>query len=270
MKYPLPVSLVLAASATAGANPHPNPFSYPYVTLPENEAEVEQHTDLTPVLVERENSDGTRERVYSLRSVLQTELEIGLTDRLELGFYVQFKQAASASTPSVRFSGVSQRLHYRFAEKGELPVDIGIYGEVSEFTDEIELEQKLLLERSFGDINVVANLWFEQEWYFQVHQTKYLLNPTLAMNYEISPKLTVGAEYWARGRFDAPDANDTTGTNDAPSSTRHYLGPTLLFESGKLFFALGAYARLDAIANKAVVGDPYGKLWLRTIVGVDL
>jgi len=270
MKYLLALSFILAASAPVLANPHPNPFSYPYVTLPENEAEVEQYLDFIPVRVTRENPDGTLEGVYGVRSILQTELEIGLTDRLELGFYFQFRQGASGTTPFMQFNGIKQRLHYRFAEKGELPVDIGIYGEIAEYQNEFELEEKILLERNFGDITAVANLWIEQEWYFQVDQTKYIYNPTLAVNYELSPKFIIGAEYWARGRFDTPDPNDSTGSNDAPTGTRHYLGPTFLFQTGKLFFALGAYARLDAIADKAVVNDPYGKLWFRSIVGVDL
>jgi hypothetical protein len=268
MKYLLVLSLIAVAPASALANPHPNPYSYPYSTLPEGQAEVEQYTDLVPVRVEKENADGTLDGVFSLRSVLQTELEVGLTDRLEFGFYFQFQQGATSGTPFLRFAGIKQRLHYRFAEKGELPVDIGVYGEIAEFSDELELEEKILLERSFGDINVVANLWIEQEWYFQTKQTKYIYNPTLAMNYELSPKLIIGAEYWARGRFDSPNVNDMS--IDAPTSGRHYLGPTLLYQTGKVFLALGVYARLDAIADKAVVNDPYGKIWIRSIVGVDL
>ena len=34
--------------------------------------------------------------------------------------------------------------------------------------------------------------------------------------------------------------------------------------------SLGVYARLDGIGKAAVVDDPYGKLWVRTIVGVEL
>lgn len=266
MKALIVLSLLLATSPTARANPHPNPFSVPYVTLPQDNLEIEQHTDLVPVRVERENANGTLERTFSLRSVLQTELEIGLTDHLELGFYFRFQQSASSMTPSMRFSGLKQRLHYRFAERGELPVDIGVYGELGEYHDELELDEKLLIERSFGDINVVANLWVEQHWYFQLEQTTFIYNPTLAMNYEISPKLIVGAEYWTRGRLDGNSAT----TMDTPTEGHHYLGPTMLFQTGKLFIALGVYARLDAIADKAVVNDPYGKLWIRSILGVDL
>jgi hypothetical protein len=270
MKYLLVLTPILASTAISHANPHPNPYSYPYATLPAGKLEIEQYTDLVPVRVEKENPDGTIDGVFSLRSVLQTELELGLTDRLELGFYFQFQQGATADTPFMRFSGIKQRLRYRFAEAGELPVDIGVYGEIAEFHDELELEEKILLERRFGDIDVVANLWVEQEWYFQTKDTKYIYNPTVGVNYELSPQLIIGAEYWARGRFDDAATTNAGDNADAPSSGRHYLGPTLLYQTGNVFFSLGLYARLDAIADKAVVNDPYGKLWIRSIVGLEL
>ncbi len=259
---------VTALASPALANPHPNPYSYPYATLPADKVEIEQYTDLTPVRVERENPDGTVDGVFSLRWVLQTELELGLTDRLELGIYFQWQQGASSDTPFLRFSGLKQRLRYRFAETGELPVDIGIYGEIAEFHDEVEFEEKILLERRFDDFSVVANLWVEQEYYFQTGETKYIYNPTLAANYQVSPKLFLGGEYWTRGRFDR--ASSTDMSVDAPTTGHHYLGPTLLYQTGMIFLSLGVYARLDGIAKSAAVDDPYGKLWVRSIVGLEL
>lgn len=273
MKYvPLLSVLVLAALApSAAANPHANPFSYPYGTLPAGQLEVEQYLDLVPVRVERENPDGTLDGVYGLRSVLTTELEFGITDRLELGWYFQFRQGASSTTPFLRFDGVKQRLHYRFAEAGELPVDIGVYAELAEFHNELEFEEKLLLARRFDALYVVANLWVEQEWYFQTGDTKYIYNPTLGVSYELLPKVIVGAEYWARGRFDNATTSATDPNNsDAPTSAHHYLGPTLLLQTANVFLSLGVYARLDHIGEPQAVNDPYGKLWVRSIVGVEL
>jgi hypothetical protein len=269
-------SLVMLAitvvCATAHATPHPNPFSYPYETLAAGAAEGEQYVDMIPVRVEKEQADGTLKGVWGLRSVLTTELEYGITDRLEFGWYFQFRQGATADTPFLRFSGVKQRLRYRFAEANELPVDIGIYLEIAEFHDELEFEEKIILSKRFGAWNVVSNLWVEQEWYFQTEDTKYIYNPTLAFNYEISPRIIVGGEYWVRGRFDDPAASETTDVNnsDAPSGSNHFFGPTFLYQTSKVFLALGVYARLDGIGDSAVVNDPYGKLWVRTLVGIDL
>jgi hypothetical protein len=263
-------SLLVAGllAPTAHANPHPLPYSYPYQTLPQGKVEIEEIADIVPVRVAREKLDGTRDAVTALRYQLQTELELGITDRLELGVYFAFRQGASADTPALRFEGMKQRLRYRFAEEGDLPVDIGVYLEVAEFYNEVELEQKLLLSRRFGYLTAVANLWVEQEYYFQDQEWKLIYNPTAGAVYEFSPSFMLGLEYWARGRFD--DAASATGdaAADIPSGARHYLGPTFLLQSGEAWWSTGVYARLDHFSEDAVADDPYGKVWIRTMLGL--
>lgn len=252
----------------AQANPHPLPYSYPYQTLPTGKVEVEEIVDLIPMRVARENPDGTRDAVTALRSQLQTELELGITERLELGLYLAFRQGATSDTPALRFEGLKQRLRYRFAEEGELPIDIGVYLEVAEFYNELEIEEKLLLSRRFGYLTATVNLWIEQEYYFQTQEWKHVYNPTAGAVYELSPRFMLGLEYWARGRFD--DASGAAGEAavDGPSGARHYLGPTFLLASGEAWWSTGVYARLDHLGDAAEVEDPYGKVWIRTIVGM--
>jgi hypothetical protein len=251
----------------ADANPHPLPYSYPYQTLPKGRVEVEEIADLIPMRVARENADGTRDAVTALRSQLQTELEFGVTDRLELALYFSFHQGATADTPALRFAGMKQRLRYRFAEEGDLPVDIGVYLEVAELYNEVELEQKLLLSKRFGYLTTVCNLWVEQEYYFQTQEWKLMYNPTLGATYELSPNLMLGAEYWTRGRFNEAEVRNSADS-DSPGAARHYLGPTILLQSGEAWWSTGVYARLDNLTQSARADDPYGKVWIRTMVGL--
>lgn len=274
------VALVLAAisslARSAAANPHPLPFSYPYQTLPAGKIEVEEIADLVPMRVARERADGTRDAVTAVRSRLQTEIELGITDRLELGLYFAFRQGATADTPALRFEGIKQRLRYRIAEEGDLPVDLGVYFEVAEFYNELEFEQKVLVSRRFGYLTAVANLWVEQEYYFQDQDWKLVYNPTAGVVYELSPSFMLGLEYWVRGRFDAddsaaagsPDSGSSGSSGDSPSGARHYAGPTFLLQSGEAWWSTGVYARLDHLGESALAEDPYGKLWIRTIVGL--
>src|SRR5262245_15368473 len=81
----------LLAGSAAHANPKPLPFSYGYGTQPEGAFEVEQYMDIVPVRVPKEAADGTQTAVTSVRYDLQTELEYGITDRVELGFYFVFR-----------------------------------------------------------------------------------------------------------------------------------------------------------------------------------
>jgi hypothetical protein len=267
--FALAFGLAMAVVAPeALANPHPLPFSYPYQTLPKGRIEVEEIADLVPMRVSREREDGTRDGVMSLRSRLQTELEVGITDRLELGLYFQFQQGATADTPAMRFDGLKQRLRYRFAEEGDWPVDVGVYFELAEFHNEFELEEKLLLSRRFGYLTAVANLWVEQEYYFQEQEWKLIYNPTAGLHYEVSPSLILGLEYWARGRFDEAKAAARAATSDSPDGARHFLGPTVLLQSGEAWWSTGVYARLDNLGDPFQPEDPYGKMWIRTIVGL--
>ena len=255
-------------SLVAAANPHPLPYSYPYQTLPKGKIEVEEIADLVPMRVAREKEDGTRDAVTAVRSQLQTELEIGVQDRLELALYFSFHQSATADTPAMRFDGMKQRLRYRFAEEGDLPIDMGVYFEVAELYNEVELEQKLLLSKRFGYLTSVCNLWVEQEYYFQTQEWKLIYNPTLGATYEFSPNLMLGLEYWARGRFNKAAAETGQANSDSPTAARHYLGPTLMLQSGEAWWSTGVYARLDNLTQSAKAEEPYGKVWVRTMVGL--
>lgn len=259
--------LCSAFSHVARANPHPLPYSYPYQTLPKGRVEVEEIADLIPMRVAREKEDGTRDAVTAVRSQLQTELELGVTDRLELALYFSFHQSATADTPAMRFDGLKQRLRYRFAEEGDLPVDMGVYLEMAELYNEIEIEEKWLLSKRFGYLTTVCNLWVEQEYYFQTQEWKLIYNPTLGATYEFSPNLMLGLEYWARGRFNKADAQNPANS-DSPTAARHYLGPTILLQSGEAWWSTGVYARLDNLSQSAQAEDPYGKVWIRTMVGL--
>ena len=270
MKHLVTLGILFATATTAGATPRVLPFTYPYETLPSGKLEVEQYADIIPMRVERENADGTLDGVTGMRYVLQTELEYGLTDRVEFAWYFTFKQGATSDTPFLRFSGMKQRVRVRLAESGEWPIDVALYGEIAEFHDEFEFEEKILLAKRFGAFSVLANLWVEQEWYFQTDETKYIYNPTIGVTYELSPRFFTGFEYWARGRFDSTSDDVMSTSSDAPTGTRHYAGPTFLAQRGNFFVSLGVYLRLDDIADSAVVGDQYGKVWIRTLIGIEL
>jgi hypothetical protein len=252
----------------AGATPRPLPFTYPAETLPKGALEVEQYVDLVPVRVPREEAGGTK-AVTSLRSELQTELEYGIAERLELGFYFAFQQGASATSPYLQFRGLKQRLRYELSEKPYWPLGVGLYGEIAEFHNELEFEEKLILSRRFGPVGIATNLWVEQEYYFQDDDWRFIYNPTFGAYYEFSPAFMLGAEYWFRGRFDH-DSPTPGATSELPSTVRHYAGPTVMVEADKYFLSLGSYLRVDHLSKALPLGDPSGRVWFRLLVGVML
>jgi len=251
-----------AEASRAAANPRPLPYSYPYETLPAEEAEVEQYVDLTPARVlETDGLSTTWDQQYRL----QTEFEYGITDRLELGFYLVFENEAGGP---LAFDGIKQRLRLRLAEQGDWPVDIGLYGEVAEFHDELELEQKLILSKRFDRVRLMTNLWFEEslEHYEGGPETSF--HPTAGVTDEITPNLHLGVEYWGVGKFE----------NDAPPGTvarfndgfHHYAGPAVSLQFGKLWWSTAVYLRFDAMKRASEVGDQYGRAWVRTVIALAL
>lgn len=261
----------LFSTRTASANPRPLPFTYPYETLPEDSLEVEQYVDDTIVRASETNADGSEHRVWDGDYVLQTEIEYGITDHLEIGTYLQFKQSASASDPSMRFDGIKERLRYRFAEAGELPVDVAAYLELSEFHDEFEIEDKLILARHLGRLVVQANAWFEES-FERGKDPRVFYDPTFGFTYPVLTRLYLGVEYWARGKFGSSVA-PTTGNPDVDSfnaSTHHWIGPAISLQLGRFWWSIAPYVRLDHTSRAAMVGDEVGKVWVRSVLGLEL
>jgi hypothetical protein len=264
----LAAAAVLAAAATARANPRALPFTYTSDTLGPGQVEIEQYVDL--VLL-RALSPSTSQRQWYLPSAFQTEIEVGLADRLELGLYFTFvpdpgEQFANKALFPGTGNGLKQRLRYIFADPGAWPIDVGVYGELVENEREIEIEAKLLLQKRFDRLRIAANLSGEYELYFS-EQREFVLNPSLGATYEITPSFHLGLDAWLRGEYP---------TNPSPPSRtfglgpQAYVGPAVMMNFGKLWWAVGGYFRVTEPSHDLQVGEPYGPLYVRSMIGYDL
>ena len=266
--FGLVAALVALAAAPAVANPRALPFTYTTDTLPPKQVEVEQYVDVVAL---RALSASTASPAWYLPSAFQTEIEIGLANRLELGLYMTFvpdpgeHYASKAQFPGTG-NGLKQRLRYIFADPGEWPIDVGVYGELVENEREIELEAKLLLQRRFDRIRVAANLSVEYELYFS-KQREVVLDPSLGATYELSPALHLGLEGWLRGEYPTNPKPAARGFGLGPQA---YLGPTVLANFGKLWWSFGLYTRVTDVSHDLMPGEPYGRIWLRSLIGYDL
>lgn len=258
------LTAALSAAQAASANPRPLPFTYTYETLPEGGREIEQYADLTPVRVYTANAATP---VWYTATQFQTEFEYGLTDRLELGLYVTLVPTSSSFsfTPSLpQGNGVKQRLRYRFADAGSGPVDLAVYAEVAENEREIELEGKLIVQRRVGPIRLAGNAWVEREFYY-TGPGEWVINPTIGAVLEALPRLEVGIEYWMRAEY--PDQAEPRVFNRGPN---HFLGPTLMVQFSDFWWSTGVYARINELHRTAAVGDAFGPVWIRMVVGLHL
>jgi hypothetical protein len=257
----------LLLSATALANPRPLPFTYQYETLPKGEVEVEQFVDVKPLYVWDADHHSVLEPAYQLT----TEVEYGLTDRLELGLYMVMKNepdSEGAGAPLI-FDGLKQRLRYRIGREGELPIDIALYLEVAELHDEIELEEKVILQKRFGQLKATANLWVEQG-FERGGEVSFTLNPTVGLVYELNESATLGAEYWMHAEYvltgEEGEESPQDEWNHAP---HHFVGPAVSLRWDRLWWSTGVYGRLDDFDRVIRPGDKFGKAWVRTVIGLS-
>lgn len=269
--------LPLLTPRFASANPRPLPFTYPWETLSQGQAEIEQYVDVVPLRV-LEGSAGSTKTVVEPRFELQTEVEYGITDRLELGLYLVAKNApeeAGAGAPLV-FDGLKQRLRYRIGKEGQLPVDMSVYFEVAEMRDELEVEEKLNLQKRFGSLKLLANLWVAQS-FERGGNVALELHPTAGFTYQVTPNLFAGAEYWMKASVplhEAQGAGHEVAAPDSPAafndSAHQFAGPALAFVWDKVWWSTGAYARLDEIGRPMQPGDHFGHFYVRTVIGLQL
>jgi hypothetical protein len=254
---------LIAAATPARANPRPLPFTYQVETLPEGGTEVEQYVDFTPVRV---LSGATGAPVWFGAVQLQTEFEHGLTPRLELGLYVTFVPRAGeayATQPVMRQgNGLKQRLRFRLSDPETWPIDVGLYGEVTENEREIELEGKILLQRRLGDFRAIANLSVERELYFS-GEGEWVLDPSFGLTFSRWPRVQPGIEGWLLAEY--PDGGGDRPFNLGPHG---YLGGAVLLSFGQFWWSTGVYARLNGASRRSQPGDSFGAVWGRTIVGI--
>jgi hypothetical protein len=261
----------LLSVSTARATPRPLPFTYNYETLGEGELEVEQYADLVPLKLPY---SGAVPVSWALATQFQTEFEYGITNRLELGLYMTIAPVPNSSVftqsppPLTEGTGVKERLRYRLFDEGVLPIDIGLYGELTETDLEFEIEAKVILQKRFGNLRIAANVVGEHEWYFASPQQDWVFDPSAGITYQVTPVFQPGIDSWMW----LEHTNATIPPGSAPSlnlSPNVYVGPAILFNFGKLWWSTGAYLRVTDFNHVTQLTDSFGPVWFRMIVGLS-
>ncbi|MGC4092560.1 MAG: hypothetical protein QM756_32710 [Polyangiaceae bacterium] len=254
-------------SVPAAATPRPLPFTYQHEQLDAGESEIEQYADFTPV---RALSSISGAPVYYGLTQFQTEFEHGITPRLELGLYLTLVPTSSSGfleTPrGTQGNGLKQRLRWQLAPTGEWPIDLALYGEVTENEREVELEAKLILQRRIERLRLIANIVGEREYYYD-GKHDLVFAPSAGATYEASPSIQPGFEWWMRAEYPEENAPSPRPFQLGP---HHYAGPTLMVLMGRAFITAGAYVRLSDTSHSLVPGESFGRVWLRSVVGVGL
>ena len=131
------------------------------------------------------------------------ELEYGLTDRMSVAGYLNFKNThiegvtGLANEDSFKFEGIATELKYQVLNPNTKPLGLLLYGEATYNGDEFELEEKLVLQKNLGEKWVTAfNVTLEEEWGFTSTDTEeeLSLELTAGVAYKINSHWSVGIE----------------------------------------------------------------------------
>ena len=249
MRMRITIGFILAAvAAIAPARADRRSFvrSYEFQTQPEGNLEVELWNDIDAP----KTGKGFADSVITHKLVL----EYGITDRWDAALYHVFQQGGPAGADNTAFHFDSWRLEsrYRLAERGEWPVDVMVYLETerpADFAAPFELEEKIILEKDFGKLALVANLVAEQAL-ARGDRGHHLWEVDLGVRYEVHPRLRLAAEVWAIQTV-RPDVAVTTW----------YAGPSVSLQLRKLWLQVGAGIGLN---------DPALQLQFRSVLGFNL
>jgi hypothetical protein len=177
---------------------------YPYATAAKGELELENNTTHT--------SRGTRSDLPEENNKGLTrssfELNYGVTEKTELAWYIDYSRARGGDW---QHAADRVRARTRFFEKGELPVDLGLYAEL-EFPknqdNDVEVELRGIIEKDVGKWTFDFNPIFEKVlkgtdnagWEFQ-----YAASAIYRLNERWRPRLDFFGDFGPIRHFEPKD-----------------------------------------------------------------
>jgi hypothetical protein len=181
---------------------------------------------------------------------IREELEIGITDRFQLGIYPL--DWSHHRDGGFEYNGGAAEVIYNLSNPVIDPVGISLYEEISVARQHFESESKLIAQKNFGRWIFDYNATLEAEW-----EDRHLAEETgefqqaLGASYEISPRLSVGLEFLHEFVF--PDWSDRV--------TNVFIGPNFSYRRNQWFVTATAFAQATDTSDEP-------DFQLRTIFGI--
>jgi hypothetical protein len=181
---------------------------------------------------------------------IREELEIGITDRFQLGIYPL--DWSHHTDEGFQYNGGAVELIYNLSNPVVDPVGISLYQELSVARQHFESESKLIAQKNFGRWILDYNATLEAGWEEQgLKKQNGELQQALGASYEISSRLSVGVEFLHEFIF--PDWRDEI--------TNVFAGPNVSYRRQQWFVTASALAQATNTSDEP-------DLQLRTIFGI--
>ena len=214
------IAVLLGASVAGWCHADDRLFTYSYqaTTLPAGKVEMENWITWKTETPE----DSTYNRVE-----FRHELEIGLTDRVQLDLYLadwSYTDEGHGSTGKFKYDDSAATIKINYLNPSTERVGVASYHEVKIGDEIFELENKLLLQVNFERVTAVYNLTLEAEWEGHAYEeANGELSQTLGASYEITPQLFAGLE----ALYEIPLPDWHTGADQ-----NFFIGPVASYRFG--------------------------------------
>ncbi len=181
------------------------------------------------------------------RYEFRTEVEYGVTDQFQLGFYLSdwryTDNESGKDKTEWRTAGVEAI--YSLTDPNTAPIGSALYGEVLLGPEKFALEGKLLLQKNFGPLALVYNFVLEAEWEGESLQSLDervgVIENNFGVSYQVSPSFFIGAEALHEVEFeDWSEAGDNV----------FYAGPNFSIRNGNFFATVTGLFQLGDVSGE--------------------
>lgn len=171
------------------------------------------------------------------------ELEFGISDRLQAGFYLANWTYTPAGNDHSAFRGGSLELIYNFSNPADDPIGISVYQEIRGGRRSLETESKLIAQRNFGPLIMACNLTLESEWEEQgLRESTGEFRDEWGASYEIVARFSAGFEIVHEVVF--------PGWNGDQLNNNLFIGPNFSYRNDRWFVTVTGLGRLVTDTNR--------------------
>lgn len=241
------MAMLLAVAVAAQAGERKFAFSNESLTHAPGEIEYEQY--VTWKTHKQDDSDFDR---FDFRH----ELEFGVTDHLQLSIYQdwRYQDGASVSNDRAEYKDTAFEVIYNLTNPATDLFGSAVYGEFKIGDQLLELEGKIILDKHIGPWVVAYNAIIEAEWEgSDYEEDKGEFAQTVGVSYQVSPRISVGAELLHEVEFD-----DWEETGDHVV----YIGPNGTYRQKGWFVVLAPLFQVTSVSSEA-------DFQTRMIIGID-
>jgi len=224
MKAPIQLCVVFIltiAATTAWADPRPFTFTYDAYPIGKGSFEYEQWVTF--------NADKSSDHDFRQLQFAH-ELEFGITDELELGLYfLRWNYEDSADKSGTEYDGGAVELIYTILNPAKDKWGLALYGEIAVAENEIEFEQKVIVQKDIGKWILAYNLILETEieGVFdsdEENEVEGVIGHAFGVTTAVARSWFVGGELLVESAFEDWSHHEHTVA---------YLGPTISYQGGK-------------------------------------